>query len=106
MKRKIFVLILLIIVSVGFISGYSFGRSNLYGMYPAFSKMTPMKPFNRDSFMVNNYKNDVTNYVKEAKEYVEAANNDISTINDEIDNAITKANRVVDEYNNWARYGY
>ncbi|HAX18206.1 MAG TPA: hypothetical protein DCY00_06395 [Actinobacteria bacterium] len=106
MTKKKLIVASLLVICVGFISGYSFGRSNLYGLYPSFNKMTPVKPFSKDSYWAKNYKMEVEEYIDGAKQYVEAANNDISTINDEINNAIRKANNVVDEYNNWVRYGY
>jgi len=106
MAKKKFIAASLLVICVGFISGYSFGRSNLYGLYPSFNKMAPFKPYSKDSYWANNYKMEVEEYIDAAKQYIEAANNDISTINDEIDKAIRKANSVVDEYNNWVRFGF
>ena len=85
-------------------AGYIFGGSNLgYSGYPEFSKSTPYQPFDREKYGASTYQNDVESYVRSVKEYVQNAENDKARINNAIEEAIQKANNVVDDYNNWAR---
>lgn len=51
------------------------------------------------------YKRDVERYIQDAKDYTENANNDMKRIREAQDDALEKANRVVEEYNRTAR-GY
>ncbi|MBX8628454.1 hypothetical protein I6O00_12400 [Enterobacter hormaechei] len=51
------------------------------------------------------YKSEVERYIQNAKDYTENAGNDMKRIQESQDDAIQKANRVVEEYNQTAR-GY
>lgn len=83
------------------------GGTNLsYGGYPDFSEMTPSKPFQIDEFSFNSYKMDVKRYVRKSQEFVENGDNDIKRIREQQQDAIDKANRVINEFNSWARSGF
>lgn len=51
------------------------------------------------------YKRDVERFIQNAKDYTENADNDVKRIREAQEDAIQKANRVVEEYNRTAR-GY
>ncbi|CAH5653598.1 hypothetical protein AI2983V1_2756 [Enterobacter cloacae] len=97
----------------GFILAYStvasatvFGGSNLsFSGYSEFSDSEPSPPYDRSEYSMQVYKNDVERYIQNAKEYTENADNDIKRIREAQEDAIQKANRVVEEYNRTAR-GY
>lgn len=98
---------------IGFALAYStlgnasvFGGSNLgYSGYPEFSDSEPRPPYNRDEYSMGAYKRDVERYIQNAKDYTENANNDMKRIRKAQDDALEKANRVVEEFNKTAR-GY
>lgn len=97
----------------GFILTYStvvnatvFGGSNLgFSGYPEFSDSEPTPPYDRSEYSMQAYKNDVERYIQNAKDYTENAGNDMKHIQESQDDAIQKANRVVEEYNRTVR-GY
>ena len=83
-----------------------FGGSNLgFSGYPEFSDSEPSPPYNRDEYSMGAYKRDVERYIQNAKDYTENANNDMKRIREAQDDALEKANRVVEEFNKTAR-GY
>lgn len=87
-------------------SAYVMGGSNLgFTGYPEFSDMEPNLPFGDDQFAMENYRREVANYVDKAKQYVDNSNSDIQRIKEAQQEAIDKANRVVEEYNRKVR-GY
>ncbi|BDG86582.1 hypothetical protein [Citrobacter koseri] len=98
---------------IGFILTYStvvnatvFGGSNLgFSGYPEFSDSEPTPPYNRDEYSMGAYKRDVEMFIQNAKDYTENADNDVKRIREAQEDAIQKANRVVEEYNRTAR-GY
>ncbi|HEM8492623.1 TPA: hypothetical protein U2Q18_003703 [Citrobacter koseri] len=98
---------------IGFILTYStvvnatvFGGSNLgFSGYPEFSDAEPTPPYNRDEYSMGAYKRDVERFIQNAKDYTENADNDVKRIREAQEDAIQKANRVVEEYNRTAR-GY
>ena len=79
---------------------YVYGGSNLgYSGYPEFSGYEPSPPFSDDQFAMDNYKREVEDYVTKAKQYVEDADSDAKRVREAQQEAIGKANRVVEEYN-------
>ncbi|WP_245609591.1 hypothetical protein [Trabulsiella guamensis] len=83
-----------------------FGGSNLgFGGYEEFSAMEPTPPYDRSEYSMNAYRSDVESYIQNAKEYTENADNDVKRIREAQEEALSKANRVVEEYNSTAR-GY
>ena len=97
----------------GFILAYStvasatvFGGSNLgFSGYPEFSDSEPTPPYDRNEYSMQAYKSEVERYIQNAKDYTENAGNDMKRIQESQDDAIQKANRVVEEYNQTPR-GY
>lgn len=90
--------------SLGYFVG---GGSNLVGYrYPAFNAFEPSKPFAKDDFSLNRYKDQVQDFRDEAEQYIENAKNDIKRIQAEMGTAIDITNEVVDKYNSFIRYGY
>lgn len=85
--------------------GYLGSDSNLSFGYPEFDKRKPYAPYSKDSYEAERYREEVEAYVKAAKRYVEAADEDMKGLRDAREEAVRKANRVVDEYNNWVQ-GY
>lgn len=83
-----------------------YGGSNLgYSGYPEFNGFPPSAPYGNDKYAWDNYKQEVEDYVRKAKQYIADADSDIERINEEKQNAIRKANNVVEEYNRNAK-GY
>jgi hypothetical protein len=83
-----------------------FGGSNLgFSGYPEFSDSEPSPPYNRDEYSMGAYKRVVERYIQNAKDYTENANNDMKRIREAQDDALEKANRVVEEFNKTAQ-GY
>lgn len=80
---------------------YVYGGSNLtFNGHPKFSPYVyPSRPYSKDQWAWDNYRNDVERYRREAQEYIENAENDIERTQIAIKNAINDANRVVNEYN-------
>ena len=97
----------------GFILAYStvasatvFGGSNLgFSGYPEFSDSETAPPYDGIEYSMQAYKSEVERYIQNAKDYTEHAGNDMKRIQESQDDAIQKANRVVEEYNQTAR-GY
>lgn len=86
---------------------YLYEGSNLdFTGYPEFNPTTPYAPYTKDEYNYNNYKNDVERYEAKAKEYLENADNDIKRIIEAKQEAVEKANRVVEEFNDWASRKY
>lgn len=85
-------------------SAYVIGGSNLYSYnYPSFDKFKPSAPYDRSEFSFNHYRDQVERYVDDGKEYLESANNDMKRIAEAKDEAVENINRVIEEFNNWAR---
>ncbi|HDW3536670.1 TPA: hypothetical protein RMN37_001625 [Escherichia coli] len=81
-----------------------FGGSNLgYGGYPEFTQMEPTPPYSNDQYAWENYRREVERYTSDVKEYLEDANNDMKRIQEAQQEAIDKANNVVEEYNRNSR---
>lgn len=80
------------------------GGSNLgFGGYPAFSEMEPSPPYTDDQYAWENYRRQVADYTEKAKQYLEDSNSDMKRIQESQQEAIDKANRVVEEYNRKAK---
>lgn len=107
MKNVIFCLAMIFLCACCTGAGYIFGGSNLgFGGYPDFSELGPSKPWNNDEYSARRYQREVKEYVEKAKEYVENAENDKKRINNSIEDAIQKADEVVEDYNRWVRNPY
>ena len=92
--------LLLIALVPQVVSAAVFGGSNLgYGGYPEFTQMEPTPPYSNDQYAWDNYRREVERYTSDVKEYLEDANNDMKRIQEAQQEAIDKANRVVEEYN-------
>lgn len=92
------------LIYAGCTYGYVMGGSNLgYSGYPEFSQFEPRPPYNRDQYSFDQYRNDVERYIRELKEYVENCNSDIERIRERKNEAIEKGDRIINEFNNWAR---
>lgn len=79
---------------------FAFGGSNLDVMgYPEFDEIKPIQPYSNDEYSRANYRNEVEEYIRKSKEYVDNANDDIDSIQNAKNNAINKANQVIQEYN-------
>lgn len=98
--RKI---LLLSLLTPSICFGY-YGSSNLsFSGYPSYDERSPMRPYSNDEYSQDRYKYEVEKYVKDAKDYIENADNDIKKIKAAQQDAINKANRVIQEYNNYQR---
>lgn len=77
--------------------------------YPNFDKAkssvyTPHPPYDAsDPNQRWRYKQEVQEYVDSTEEYLKATKNDIQRIREAQEEAIRKANAVVEEYNSWVR---
>lgn len=81
-----------------------FGGSNLgFSGYPEFSEVEPTPPYSNDQYAWESYKQEVDAYTAKAKQYLEDANSDIQRIQEAQQEAINKANSVVQEYNSKVR---
>lgn len=106
MKKILLFSVLLLCASLLF--AYVYGGSNLgFSGYPEFSDYPPSAPYSYNNevseYEFNSYRDSVMRYVDSAEEYVENGNNDIQRISEAQDEAIDKANDVIDEFNSWAR---
>lgn len=82
------------------------GGSNLgIGGYPEFTEIAPMPPYSDDRYAWENYRRQVDDYTEKAKQYLEDSNSDMQRIKKSQQEAIRKANEVVEEYNSAAQ-GY
>lgn len=90
MKKLLPIIALTLISSCSsFVVGYSYGWSNIGGYYPTFPSFLSIDPTREE----------VLRYVEEAKEYIEACDRDIEMIQDARNDAVNKANNVIDSYN-------
>ncbi|CAM3641954.1 hypothetical protein KLVA111870_12915 [Klebsiella variicola] len=82
------------------------GGSNLgFGGYPEFNEIEPTLPYSDDQYAWENYRRQVADYTEKAKQYLEDSSSDMKRIQESQQEAIDKANRVVEEYNRKAK-GY
>ncbi|EMX0849503.1 hypothetical protein AAF302_000710 [Pluralibacter gergoviae] len=82
------------------------GGSNLgFSGYPEFSEIAPTPPFSDDRYAWDSYRSEVADYAEKAKKYVEDSNSDMQRIKEAQQDAIQKANDVVEEFNRKAQ-GY
>ncbi|EPY1262782.1 hypothetical protein [Klebsiella pneumoniae] len=82
------------------------GGSNLgFSGYPEFSEIAPTPPYSDDQYAWDSYRREVAEYAEKAKQYLEDSNSDMKRIQESQQEAIDKANRVVEEYNRKAK-GY
>lgn len=80
--------------------------SNLSGLgYPEFREWEPNRPYTRDESSYEQYRREVEAYVEAAEKYAKNCQADIEDARQKQNNAIDKANRVVEEFNSWVR-GY
>lgn len=97
MKKTALLLITLIPITT---SATVFGGSNLgYAGYPGFTDIAPIPPYIDDQLSWDRYRRDVADYTDRAKQYLDDANNDIKRIQEAQQDAIQRANDVVEEYN-------
>lgn len=90
MKKYGLTFILILCSSIfSFTIGYSYGWSNMGAYYPSFSSFLSLDPTREEVLL----------YVEEAKEYIESCDHDIELIQDARNDAINKANSVIDHYN-------
>lgn len=76
------------------------GGSNLgFSGYPEFSEVEPSAPYSDDKYSWENYQREVEDYTEKAKQYLEDSNSDIQRVQEAQQDAIQKANSVVEEYN-------
>jgi len=94
--------------SVSAAVGYVSSSSNLDFGYPTFrSKVRkPIKPYSKDPYLMQSYRQEVEQYVEDSKKYIKAGNSDIEQIAEEKAAAVRSANEVVSEYNSFVRFGY
>lgn len=82
-----------------------YGSNQGYFDYPEFNEFAPSPPYSREKWQVDQYRQEVEDYVEKAKRYIENCDSDKRTMLDEInreqEEAVRKANNVVDEFNNW-----
>lgn len=82
------------------------GGSNLgFSGYPEFSEIAPTPPYSDDQYAWDSYRREVADYAEKAKQYLEDANSDMKRIQEAQQDAIQKANDVVEEFNRKAK-GY
>ncbi|EUB38321.1 hypothetical protein HMPREF1502_5744 [Klebsiella sp. AS10] len=65
--------------------------------------MEPSPPYTDDQYAWENYRRQVADYTEKAKQYLEDSNSDMKRIQESQQEAIDKANRVVEEYNRKAK---
>lgn len=96
---------LLVLLSVPFASSaVVYGGSNLgFGGYPEFSEIAPTAPYSDDQYAWENYRRQVDDYTEKAKQYIDDSNSDMKRIQEAQQDAIQKANDVVEEYNRKVR---
>lgn len=81
-----------------------FGGSNLgFGGYPDFTAIQPSPPYTNDQYAWDVYRQEVADYTAKAKQYLEDSNSDIKRIQESQEDAITKANAVVQQFNSQTR---
>lgn len=108
-SKPAFLLCIALACSVSMAVSYVSSITNFDGLgYPTFASKSqrPIKPFSKDSYSMQNYRFEVERYVEDSRNYVTAGNNDIGQIGEEKAKAVSSANEVVAEYNNFVRYGY
>ncbi|EMM8813400.1 TPA: hypothetical protein ACXEP4_004838 [Klebsiella pneumoniae] len=82
------------------------GGSNLgFSGYPEFSEIAPTPPYSDDQYAWDSYRREVAEYAEKAKQYLEDSNSDMKRIQEAQQDAIQKANDVVEEFNRKAK-GY
>ncbi|MGG7866242.1 hypothetical protein PGN70_05105 [Klebsiella aerogenes] len=82
------------------------GGSNLgFSGYPEFSEIAPTPPYTDDQYVWDSYRREVAEYAEKAKQYLEDSNSDMKRIQEAQQDAIQKANDVVEEFNRKAK-GY
>ncbi|HBS7745631.1 TPA: hypothetical protein MAR74_002312 [Klebsiella pneumoniae] len=82
------------------------GGSNLgFSGYPEFSEIAPTPPYSDDQYAWDSYRREVADYAEKAKQYLEDSNSDMKRIQEAQQDAIQKANDVVEEFNRKAK-GY
>lgn len=82
------------------------GGSNLgFSGYPEFSEIAPTPPYSDDQYTWDSYRREVAEYAEKAKQYLEDSNSDMKRIQEAQQDAIQKANDVVEEFNRKAK-GY
>ena len=82
------------------------GGSNLgFSGYPEFSEIAPTPPYSDDQYAWDSYRCEVAEYAEKAKQYLEDSNSDMKRIQEAQQDAIQKANDVVEEFNRKAK-GY
>ncbi len=96
----------LLFIPLVFASNIVFGWTNLFGGYPEFDEMKPTAPYEKNEYTFNAYRNEVETYVRNANEYIENANRDAEDLRRKQQEAFDSANRVVEEFNEWARGNY
>ncbi len=85
-------------------SSFVVGNSNLMlHDYPEFDERKPYPPYSKDESSYNHYRMEVKRYVEKAKDYAEGCENDARRAYEARDEAIRKANRAVEEFNDWLR---
>lgn len=96
MKHFVF----LIFISLPFSASASvIGGSNLgFGGYPEFTEIAPTSPYSDDQYAWENYRREVADYTERAKRYLEDSNSDVKRIQEAQQDAIQKANDVVEEF--------
>ncbi|WP_227505385.1 TroA family protein [Klebsiella aerogenes] len=76
------------------------GGSNLgFSGYPEFSEIAPTPPYSDDQYAWDSYRREVAEYAEKAKQYLEDSNSDMKRIQEAQQDAIQKANDVVEEFN-------
>jgi len=92
---------LLVLLSMPFASSaVVMGGSNLgFGGYPEFTEIAPTPPYSDDQYAWDNYRRQVADYTERAKQYIDDSNSDMKRIQEAQQDAINKANDVVEEYN-------
>ena len=109
MKKLALIVSLIVLSSTSVAFGYVMGSSNLpmFG-YPAHSDKAgyrPSRPYSNSGYEASNYRNEVEAYVNRIKEYVDGCDNDVKRINEARQEAISEANSIINEYNQYVK-GY
>ena len=65
----------------------------------------PSRPYSNSGYEASNYRNEVEAYVNRIKEYVDGCDNDVKRINEARQEAISEANSIINEYNQYVK-GY
>lgn len=97
----------LLLIPLVFASNIALGFSNLFELeYPEFDEITPTAPYEKNEYTYRRYRDEVEHYIDEANEYIENANRDAEDLRFKQREAINAVNRVIDEFNSWARRDY